>query len=196
MLRGTSPMGVPVLSIDAGKLNGARGSYTVALGALTSTSGSSEVGAGPVETGSPRASVVFTSSESTITVIANVHRGFNKHKFSPPRFRRENLILLHLCTKDKFPELLPTFAKGSKPARRQFGECGKPATRLCIARETVDCVLPFQNMSGDSEQDCFADGIVENIIAGLSRPNAGSNPAGSGGAAIKPVQGRERCFDP
>lgn len=30
-------------------------------------------------------------------------------------------------------------------------------------------VLPFQNMSGDPEQDYFADGMVEDIIAGLSR---------------------------
>jgi adenylate cyclase len=30
-------------------------------------------------------------------------------------------------------------------------------------------VLPFQNMSGDSEQDYFADGIVEEIITALSR---------------------------
>ncbi len=30
-------------------------------------------------------------------------------------------------------------------------------------------VLPFQNMSGDSEQDYFADGIVEDIITALSR---------------------------
>jgi adenylate cyclase len=30
-------------------------------------------------------------------------------------------------------------------------------------------VLPFANLSGDPEQDYFADGIVEDIIAGLSR---------------------------
>jgi len=30
-------------------------------------------------------------------------------------------------------------------------------------------VLPFQNMSGDSEQDYFADGMVEDIITSLSR---------------------------
>jgi len=30
-------------------------------------------------------------------------------------------------------------------------------------------VLPFQNMSGDSEQDYFADGMVEDIITALSR---------------------------
>ena len=30
-------------------------------------------------------------------------------------------------------------------------------------------VLPFQNMSGDAEQDYFADGVVEDIITALSR---------------------------
>ena len=30
-------------------------------------------------------------------------------------------------------------------------------------------MLPFQNMSGDPEQEFFADGIVENIITALSR---------------------------
>ena len=30
-------------------------------------------------------------------------------------------------------------------------------------------VLPFQNMSGDPEQEYFADGIAEDIITGLSR---------------------------
>jgi TolB-like protein/Tfp pilus assembly protein PilF len=33
-------------------------------------------------------------------------------------------------------------------------------------------VLPFQNMSGDVEQDYFADGVVEEIITALSRFNA------------------------
>ena len=30
-------------------------------------------------------------------------------------------------------------------------------------------VLPFTNMSGDAEQDYFADGMVEEIITALSR---------------------------
>ena len=30
-------------------------------------------------------------------------------------------------------------------------------------------VLPFTNMSGDPEQEYFADGMVEDIITGLSR---------------------------
>ena len=33
-------------------------------------------------------------------------------------------------------------------------------------------VLPFQNMSGDAEQEHFADGMVEDIITGLSRSKA------------------------
>jgi len=38
-----------------------------------------------------------------------------------------------------------------------------PSDRPSIA------VLPFQNISGDAEQDYFADGMVEDIITGLSR---------------------------
>src|SRR5690349_20674184 len=38
-----------------------------------------------------------------------------------------------------------------------------PAAKPSIA------VLPFQNMSGDPEQEYFADGMVEEIITGLSR---------------------------
>jgi adenylate cyclase len=42
-----------------------------------------------------------------------------------------------------------------------------------VARERVDkpsiAVLPFNNMSGDAEQDFFADGITEDIITELSR---------------------------
>jgi len=30
-------------------------------------------------------------------------------------------------------------------------------------------VLPFDNMSGDPEQEYFADGMTEDIITGLSR---------------------------
>ncbi len=45
----------------------------------------------------------------------------------------------------------------------------KPAPRAGAARQAIDRVLPFQNMSGDPEQDYFADGMVEDIITGLSR---------------------------
>jgi TolB-like protein/class 3 adenylate cyclase len=40
---------------------------------------------------------------------------------------------------------------------------------LALPDKPSIAVLPFQNMSGDSEQDYFADGIVEEIITSLSR---------------------------
>jgi adenylate cyclase len=45
---------------------------------------------------------------------------------------------------------------------------GTPA-RLALPDKPSIAVLPFQNMSGDPEQDYFADGIVEDIITALSR---------------------------
>lgn len=44
----------------------------------------------------------------------------------------------------------------------QNGECTKLSDKPSIA------VLAFQNLSGDPEQDCFADGIAENVIMLLS----------------------------
>ena len=43
----------------------------------------------------------------------------------------------------------------------------KPGLAL-LDRPSI-AVLPFQNMSGDAEQEYFADGMVEDIITGLSR---------------------------
>src|SRR5437879_7620481 len=45
------------------------------------------------------------------------------------------------------------------------------AQQAPAVRGTSVAVLPFQNMSGDPEQEYFADGIVEDIITGLSRIN-------------------------
>jgi class 3 adenylate cyclase/tetratricopeptide (TPR) repeat protein len=45
----------------------------------------------------------------------------------------------------------------------------KPTDRLALPDKPSIAVLPFQNMSGDSEQEYFVDGIVEDIITGLSR---------------------------
>jgi adenylate cyclase len=44
-----------------------------------------------------------------------------------------------------------------------------PKPPLCLPDKTSIAVLPFQNMSGDPEQDYFADGMVEEIITALSR---------------------------
>jgi TolB-like protein/Tfp pilus assembly protein PilF len=47
------------------------------------------------------------------------------------------------------------------------GETAAPA--LPLPDKPSIAVLPFQNMSGDPEQDYFADGMVEEIITALSR---------------------------
>jgi adenylate cyclase len=51
-------------------------------------------------------------------------------------------------------------------ARAQGGEGGE---RPSLPDRPSIAVLPFQNMSGDAEQEYFADGIVEDIITALSR---------------------------
>jgi adenylate cyclase len=42
-------------------------------------------------------------------------------------------------------------------------------TALALPDKASIAVLPFNNMSGDAEQDYFADGMVEDIITGLAR---------------------------
>ena len=44
-----------------------------------------------------------------------------------------------------------------------------PSPGLALPDKPSIAVLPFQNMSGDPEQEYFADGVVEDIITGLSR---------------------------
>src|SRR5947207_15755832 len=51
----------------------------------------------------------------------------------------------------------------------QQAEPVAPVATLVTRDKPSIAVLPFQNMSGDSEQDYFADGIVEDIITELSR---------------------------
>jgi TolB-like protein len=41
--------------------------------------------------------------------------------------------------------------------------------KLALPDKPSIAVLPFQNLSGDQEQEYFADGVVEDIITGLSR---------------------------
>ena len=46
---------------------------------------------------------------------------------------------------------------------------GEPPSALILPDKPSITVLPFQNLSGDPEHDYFADGVVEDIIAALSR---------------------------
>ncbi|SEF12811.1 TolB amino-terminal domain-containing protein [Rhizobiales bacterium GAS191] len=45
----------------------------------------------------------------------------------------------------------------------------RPSPRLALPDMPSIAVLPFQNMSGDPEQEYFVDGMVDDIITGLSR---------------------------
>ncbi|MEH2560725.1 adenylate/guanylate cyclase domain-containing protein [Bradyrhizobium sp. AZCC 2289] len=55
---------------------------------------------------------------------------------------------------------------GERPTIIGSQDVGKPLT---LPDKPSIAVLPFQNMSGDPEQEYFADGMVEDIITGLSR---------------------------
>ena len=69
------------------------------------------------------------------------------------------------CASIRCRSALPAQAK--PPRRRSAG--GKAGARLALPDKPSIAVLPFQNMSGDPEQEYFADGMVEDIITGLSR---------------------------
>jgi TolB-like protein/class 3 adenylate cyclase/tetratricopeptide (TPR) repeat protein len=58
-------------------------------------------------------------------------------------------------------------AKSAGPG--QSAGLEKPSTPLPLPDKPSIAVLAFQNMSGDPEQEYFADGMVEDIITGLSR---------------------------
>ena len=58
----------------------------------------------------------------------------------------------------------PSEAREAASAR--FAEADKP---LPLPDKPSIAVLPFENMSGDPEQEYFADGMVEEVITALSR---------------------------
>ena len=65
---------------------------------------------------------------------------------------------------------LPAQAKPSTPMTTvQAANEEKPAPSPALPDKPSLAVLPFQNMSGDPEQEYFVDGMVEDLITGLSR---------------------------
>jgi TolB-like protein/class 3 adenylate cyclase len=58
---------------------------------------------------------------------------------------------------------------GQNAAKSQPGRLPDQTSVLALPDKPSIAVLPFQNMSGDQEQEYFADGIVEDIITALSR---------------------------
>ncbi len=60
---------------------------------------------------------------------------------------------------------------GARASGAPAGEMRAVAAPALPEKPSI-AVLPFQNLSGDSEQEYFADGIVEDIITALSRNRA------------------------
>ena len=56
-----------------------------------------------------------------------------------------------------------------KPAGATVKDVGDKAPALPLPDRPSIAVLPFTNMSGDAEQEYFADGISEDLITGLAR---------------------------
>ena len=54
-------------------------------------------------------------------------------------------------------------------ATSSVAETGTPLGPLALPAQPSVAVLPFLNLSGDPDQDYFADGVVEDIIGALSR---------------------------
>jgi TolB-like protein len=79
---------------------------------------------------------------------------------------------LDIAFKDGGEQQLKNIARPVRVFRIQIGkpEVQAPAApMLALPGKPSIVVLPFQNMSGDAEQDYFADGIAEDVIAALSR---------------------------
>jgi adenylate cyclase len=66
-------------------------------------------------------------------------------------------------------EPMRAFAIGSVSAASTVRAPFEPDKPLPLPDKPSIAVLPFQNMSGDPEQEYFADGVVEDIITELSR---------------------------
>jgi TolB-like protein len=81
---------------------------------------------------------------------------------------------INVCFDDKGEIALKNIARpvqvfaisGAKEAKTTVAPESKPA--LTLPDKPSIAVLPFTNMSGDPEQDYFADGMVEEIITALS----------------------------
>jgi TolB-like protein len=67
-------------------------------------------------------------------------------------------------------EEMATIGPTSQNAELPFGlDQPRSLPALALPHKPSIAVLPFQNLSGDPEQEYFADGVVEDIIAALSR---------------------------
>lgn len=71
--------------------------------------------------------------------------------------------------KDTGEHKLKNIARPIRVYEWQGGGSAAQTPSLALPDKPSIAVLPFQNLSGDPEQEYFADGMVEDIITGLSR---------------------------
>ena len=76
---------------------------------------------------------------------------------------------LDIAFEDAGEQQLKNIARQVRVYRIQLGKAATKAKALALSKKPTIAVLPFQNMSGDPEQEYFADGMVDEIITGLSR---------------------------
>ena len=77
---------------------------------------------------------------------------------------------LDLAFDDAGEQQLKNIARPVRVYRVRLGGTAQQATAaLALPDKPSIAVLPFENMSGDPEQEYFADGVVEEIITALSR---------------------------
>ena len=81
---------------------------------------------------------------------------------------------LDLAITDLGPTQLKNIAEPIRAYALQVGVAARPnpalasePLRLALPDKPSIAVLPFQNMSGDAEQEYFVDGMVEDIVTGL-----------------------------
>jgi TolB-like protein len=65
-------------------------------------------------------------------------------------------------------ESVRAYAIGARPAETTAATC-EPSAPPPLPDKPSIAVLPFQNMSGDPEQEYFADGIAEDVLTTLSK---------------------------
>ena len=77
---------------------------------------------------------------------------------------------LDVVFEDRGDQQLKNIARPVRVYRVQHDRLSRPTSlTLTLPDKPSIAVLPFQNMSGDPDQEYFADGMVEDIITALSR---------------------------
>jgi adenylate cyclase len=76
---------------------------------------------------------------------------------------------LDLAFEDAGEQALKNIARTVRVYRVRMNKTAPAEAAPTLPDKPSIAVLPFQNMSGDSEQEYFADGMVEDIITALSR---------------------------